>query len=89
MVPVLTLKSNVSQIDDGASVNIRVAKEQEFYDQFGADSIVRFFRFIQSVDTILNAPAILFDGLFGRLRQRHVTISLSKREQFTRGLHDG
>lgn len=71
MVPIFPVKLNSQWRNDSADVNIRAAKEQKFYDHYGSDSIVGFFRFIQAVSELLDAPTMLFDRLSSRRFQQH------------------
>ena len=80
MLPIPPSKSSALRIEDAASIKIRVAKEQTFYEEYGTDSIVAIFRFIQSAHEISDALATLFDGLFAeKFRGRDAAITGSNR----------
>lgn len=56
-------RSPVQQRDDHRRIDVRAAEEQAFYDCYGSDSIVGFFRCIEALSALGDAPILAFGRL--------------------------
>ena len=56
-------RSPIQQRDDSACTGARAAEEQAFYDCYGADSIVGFFRCIEALSALGEAQILRFGRL--------------------------
>ncbi len=82
MVPIFPHRQAHRHRNDSTLDPDRAAKEQAFYDRHGSDSIVGFYRFIQTVSVLLGAPAMMLRWLSaGRLRQHRVALIRFGRKQ--------
>lgn len=56
-------RSPTQKRDDHVRVDVRAAEEQAFYECHGSDSIIGFFRCIEALSALGDAPILAFGRL--------------------------